>query len=84
VYYLVLAVSVGWGLLALRLGEPVWLLQIAANVGGLILAIAASHLLYINCTLLPPALRPPLWRRLALVAMTVFYGAFFMMWMVMS
>jgi len=80
VYYLVLAVSVGWGLLALRLGEPVWLLQIAANVGGLILAIAASHLLYINCTLLPPELRPPLWRRLALVAMTVFYGAFFVMW----
>jgi hypothetical protein len=80
VYYLVLAVSVGWGLVALRLGEPVWLLQVAANVGGLILAVAAVHLLYINCTLLPKELRPAPWRRVALLAMAVFYGAFFVMW----
>ena len=80
VYYLVLALSVGWGLVALRLGEPVWLLQVAANVGGLILAIAAVHLLYINCTLLPRELRPAPWRRVALVVMAVFYGMFFVMW----
>jgi hypothetical protein len=84
VYYLVLGVSVLWGLVALRLGEPVWLLLVAANVGGLILAIAATHLLYVNCTLLPRELRPPLWRRAALVAMTLFYGAFFAMWVLKS
>jgi hypothetical protein len=34
------------------------------------------HLLYINTRLLPPALRPPTWRRALLVFMAVFYGFF--------
>lgn len=81
IYYVVLGVAVLWGMVALRLGEPVWLLQVAANMGGFILAVGALHLLYINTTLLPAALRPPLWRQLALVAMSLFYGTFFVMWM---
>jgi hypothetical protein len=80
VYYAVLGFSVMWGLVALRLGEPVWLLQVAANVGGLILAVAALHLLYVNCTLLPKEVRPAPWRRVALVLMAAFYGMFFVMW----
>ena len=38
--------------------------------------IAAAHLLYINTRLLPPELRPPLWRRAALVLTALFYGFF--------
>ena len=34
------------------------------------------HLLYINTTLLPVELRPSLFRRASLVAMTLFYGFF--------
>jgi hypothetical protein len=30
----------------------------------------------VNTRLLPPALRPPAWRRAALVAMALFYGFF--------
>jgi len=38
--------------------------------------VTSLHLLYINTRLLPPALRPPMWRRIALVFMAVFYGSF--------
>ncbi|HEX9895376.1 MAG TPA: Nramp family divalent metal transporter [Gemmatimonadales bacterium] len=81
IYYGVLFVAVAWGMIALRLAQPVFLLQLAANIGGLIFVLGSLHLLYINTTLLPPALRPPLWRRVALVAMAVFYGVFATMWL---
>jgi hypothetical protein len=76
VYYLVLLTIVVWGLIALRLAQPIVLLQIGANVAGVVLMIASLHLLYINLRLLPPALRPPMWRRVILVCMSVFYGCF--------
>jgi hypothetical protein len=38
--------------------------------------ITALHLLYINTRLLPEHVRPPLWRRIALVLTAVFYGWF--------
>jgi hypothetical protein len=76
VYYVVLALVVIWGMIALRLAQPLVLLQIGANIGGAIFVIASLHLLYLNTRVLPAALRPPLWRRLALVAMALFYGFF--------
>jgi hypothetical protein len=76
VYYTVLAVIVIWGIIALQLAAPVMLLQIGANLAGLVFVISALHLLYLNTRVLPAALRPPLWRRLALVGMTLFYGYF--------
>ncbi|HJS22542.1 MAG TPA: Nramp family divalent metal transporter [Steroidobacteraceae bacterium] len=76
IYYSVLALIVLWGLIALSLAPPIMLLQISANVAAVILAIAAPHLLYVNMRLLPPALRPPMWRRVALVCMSAFYCFF--------
>jgi hypothetical protein len=76
VYYVVLALVVIWGMIALRLAQPLVLLQIGANIGGAIFVIASLHLLYLNTRVLPAALRPPLWRRLALVGMALFYGFF--------
>ena len=52
------------------------LIVLAANVASVVFAISSLHLLYLNTTLLPPALRPPMWRRVVLVAMSVFYGFF--------
>ena len=46
---------------------------------GAIFVIASLHLLYLNTRVLPPALRPPLWRRLALVGMALFYAFFVML-----
>jgi hypothetical protein len=81
VYYSVLALAVFWGAFALTLTAPIVLLQLAANVAGLVFALAALHLLRVNTTLLPSALRPPMWRRVVLVLMAVFYGGFVWMWL---
>jgi hypothetical protein len=76
VYYAVLASVVLWGIVALRLAQPIVLLKLGANVAGVILIIASLHLLYINTRLLPAHVRPPAWRRAALVSMALFYGFF--------
>ena len=76
VYYSVLAVFVVWGIFALSLAQPVMLLQIGANVAGLVFVVAAPHLLYVNTKLLPPEVRPPMWRRIVLVVMSLFYAFF--------
>ncbi len=76
VYYSVLAVIVLWGVIALRLAQPIVLLQIGANVAGVVFVVASIHLLYLNTRLLPPALRPPTWRRVALLCMAAFYSFF--------
>ena len=81
VYYSVLAAAVLWGSFALTLTQPIVLLQLAANVAGFVMALAAVHILRVNTTLLPPPLRPPLWRRVALVSMSVFYSGFLWLWL---
>jgi hypothetical protein len=75
-YYSVLAAIVIWGIIALRLAPPIILLQLSANMAGLILIIAPLHLLYVNTRLLPAAVRPPMWRRITLVSMALFYAFF--------
>lgn len=76
VYYIVLAAIVAWGLVALRLAQPIVLLKLGANVAGVVFVVTSLHLLYVNTKLLPSHLRPPTWRRVGLVAVTVFYGFF--------
>ena len=76
VYYTVLAAVVIWGIIALKLAAPVMLLQIGANIAGAIFVIASLHVLYLNTRVLPVALRPPMWRRVALVGMALFYAFF--------
>ncbi|MBM4193169.1 MAG: hypothetical protein FJ202_02145 [Gemmatimonadetes bacterium] len=76
VYYTVLGAIVLWGLFALRLAQPIVLLKIGANIAGFILMVSSLHLLWLNTTLLPAHIRPPMWRRVALVAMSAFYGVF--------
>jgi hypothetical protein len=79
VYYSVLAAIVVWGIVALRLAQPIVLLKLGANMAGVVFVIASLHLLYINTRLLPEHVRPPTWRRVALVGMSLFYGFFVML-----
>jgi Mn2+/Fe2+ NRAMP family transporter len=81
VYYTILALSVAWGMIALRLARPIILLQIAANIAGFVMVVSALHILYVNTRLLPPELRPPMWRQISLVAMALFYGFFVYLWL---
>lgn len=81
VYYGVLVVVSLWGIVALRLTQPIVLLALSANMAGIIFVISSLHLLYVNTRLLPVELRPPMWRRLALVALALFYGGFVTLWL---
>src|SRR5262245_23075303 len=81
VYYSVLAGIVVWGMIALGLAQPIMLLQLSANVAGIVFVISALHVLYINTTLLPREIQPPLWRRVALVLLALFYGFFVYLWL---
>ncbi len=76
VYYAVLAIVVAWGIVAMSLAAPIFLLKLGANVAGVVFVISSLHLLYINTRLLPAHVRPPMWRRAALVAIALFYGFF--------
>ncbi len=80
-YYAVLGVITVWGVIALRLAQPIVLLQLGANMAGIVFVVSALHLLYINTKLLPPPLRPAMWRRLCLVFVSVFYAAFVTLWL---
>ncbi len=80
-YYGLLALLVAFGVVALRLTRPIILLQMAANIAGAVMVISALHILYVNVKFLPVELRPPMWRRAALVAMAVFYGFFVYLWL---
>jgi hypothetical protein len=51
VYYSVLMLAASWGIVALRLAQPIILLQVAANVAGVVFVVATVHLLYINTRL---------------------------------
>ncbi len=81
VYYSVLAGFVIWGVIASSLAQPIVLLQLGANVAGIVLAISSMHILYVNTTFLPKEIQPPLWRRCALVLLTLFYGFFVYLWL---
>lgn len=81
IYYSVLAVIVVWGVIALRLTQPLILLQLGANVAGAICAFSALHILRVNTELLPEPLRPPLWRKIGLVCAAVFYSLFVYLWL---
>jgi urea transporter len=60
VYYTVLGTVVLWGIVALRLAQPMLLLKLGANVAAVFFIVASLHLLYVNTRLLPPHARPPM------------------------
>jgi hypothetical protein len=75
VYYSIMVVYAGWGLLALRLTpNPLFLAIATAVLMNFGLAFSSLHTLWVNSTLLPPPLRPPLWVRAGLIACALYYG----------
>ena len=76
IYYSLLGIVVVWGMIALKLAQPILLLQISANVAGATFVIAGLQLLYVNTRMLPEHVRPGMWPRVGLVALVVFYGVF--------
>ena len=76
-YYALLAVFTVLGLFAVNWGNAMDLFKVLGVVAGPVLALAAIQILRVNTTLLPEALRPPMWRRCGLVLCTLCYGGLF-------
>jgi hypothetical protein len=68
VYYPVLALFVLAGGLAMTVADPLTLIVIGADVAAVNFAVLSFHTLRLNRALLPPALRPPLWREVVVAA----------------
>ncbi len=79
IYFAILLVFASWGCVAIWLAGPAVLLIIGANIGAVIFAIAAVHVLVVNRRLLPKEIRPPLWRQVAVLGCAAFYMFFLVM-----
>ncbi|HXG63721.1 MAG TPA: hypothetical protein VNO70_01355 [Blastocatellia bacterium] len=77
IYYALLFGFTLWGMVAVNWADAMSLFKVIANVAGLVLAIASIQVLRVNSKLLPAELRPPFWRKMALLACSIFYGTIF-------
>ena len=73
IYYSIMSLMAVWGLLILIFLEPLAILKIGGVLMNLALGASALHALYVNCTLLPQAVRPNWFIRIGVV----FCGLFF-------
>jgi hypothetical protein len=73
-YHGALVVFTVAGAVAITLAEPLSLILIGANLAAVNFALLAFHTLWVNRTLLPRELRPPLWREAALLACGLFFA----------
>ena len=77
VYYTILTVYILWTMICAYLfstyGTPKLMTLVIANLNNLAIGITSFHLLWINCHLLPPELRPKWYQRAGLVACGLFY-----------
>jgi hypothetical protein len=77
IYYSILGMYVAWTIVCAYIfstyGTPKLMTLIIANLNNLAIGLTAFHLLWINCKLLPPELKPRWYHRTGLVACGVFY-----------
>jgi hypothetical protein len=76
IYYGILILFSVWGVIVIRSASPFQLFKILANMAGLVLAVAGVQIFLVNRRFLPPAVRPPLWRVVGLLACSAFYALF--------
>lgn len=67
-----------WGAITVQWGSAMTLFKALGVIAGPILTLAALQTWRVNTTLLPPELRPPVWRQAGLLACALFYGAMFL------
>lgn len=90
IYYGTLGVMTAWGVLSLGAPlagwavEPIVLLQLGANWAGVNFVILSLQTLRVNRTLLPPEIRPSLWRQIALLLCAGFFLAMAGAWLLLS
>jgi hypothetical protein len=76
IYYALLGFFTLWGVIAVSLGWTAMdLFKFLGAVAGVVLAVAALQVYFVNTRLLPPELRPSRWRQGALLLCFLFYLA---------
>lgn len=73
VYFAVLALYVGFGVVMLSLNKPLALVKIATNIMNFALAVSCWHTVYVNTSLLPRELRPNAAARAGMVLAGCFF-----------
>jgi hypothetical protein len=77
IYYTILGFYVAWTFFMTYLfstyGTPKLMTLVIANLNNLAIGITAFQVLWVNCTMLPPELRPRWYHRAGLIACGVFY-----------
>ncbi len=73
IYYGLMSLMAVWGLLVLMFLEPLAILKIGGVLMNLGLGASALHALYVNCTLLPPEVRPNWFIRAGVVFCSLFF-----------
>ena len=76
IYYPILGVYILWGVIAMYLVKPFFMILVSATIGGYLLVITALHTLYVNRKFLPPEIQAPLWKQIGLVLCAGFYSIF--------
>lgn len=77
IYYTLLGLFTVWAFFAVHWGHALEMFKILGFVAAPIMTLSSIQILRINTHLLPPEIRPSMWRRAALVVCTLFYGTFF-------
>lgn len=74
-YALLLAIFIVWGIVTLAIGEhALSLFKVLGIMASPIMAVAGLQILRVNNRFLPPEIRPPLWRKVALFLCSATYG----------
>jgi hypothetical protein len=76
-YALLLSLFAVWGVIAIANGDSALsLFKVLGILAGPIMTVSSFQILRTNTRFLPKEIRPPLWRRAALVTCGLVYGAF--------
>jgi len=76
IYYPILAVYIVWGIIAMYLAKPFFMILVSATIGGYLLVFSAIHTLYVNRKFLPPEIQAPLWKQIGLLLCAGYYSIF--------
>ena len=75
IYYGLMSLMAVWGLLVLMFLEPLAILKIGGVLMNVGLGASSLHALFVNCTLLPPEVRPNWFMRAGVVLCSLFFFA---------
>jgi len=74
-YYLILVLFTIWSIWLFFQGSPLFLVAFMANAANLAFTVAGIQLFFME-RVYPPEIKTPLWQKLILVVLILFYGAF--------